>query len=76
MNENKHNHHQHRIPEPEGGHHGQRAHWNWKRAHRHWGFWVALFLMFAAMIVYVMTDDLSLRPRRQPQQSPSGAVGK
>jgi hypothetical protein len=32
--------------------------------------------MFAAMIIYVMSDDLALRPRRQPPQPLSGAVGK
>jgi hypothetical protein len=32
--------------------------------------------MFVAMIVYVMSDDLALRPRSQRQQPLSGAVGK
>jgi len=35
----------------------------WKRAHQHWPFWVGLFLMFAAVGIYVMTDSLSLVPR-------------
>jgi len=33
-------------------------------------------LMLAAMIFYVMSNDLTRRPRRQPQQPLSGAVGK
>ena len=48
----------------------------WKRAHNDWRFWVGVFLMFAAMIYYVMSIDLAMRPRLQPQQPPSGAVGK
>jgi hypothetical protein len=48
----------------------------WRRVHRDWKFWVALSLMFAAMVVYVMSDDLALRPHRQFQQPQSGAVGR
>jgi hypothetical protein len=44
--------------------------------HRDWRFWIAVFAMLAAMIIYVMSDDLALRPRSQPQQPLSGAVGK
>jgi hypothetical protein len=32
--------------------------------------------MLAAMIIYVMSDDLALRPRIQSQQPLSGAIGK
>jgi hypothetical protein len=35
-----------------------------------------MFLMLAAIIIYVMSDDLAWRPRNQPQQPVSGAVGK
>jgi hypothetical protein len=31
----------------------------WKRAHHDWRFWVALFLMFLAMAVYVLSDNLA-----------------
>ena len=48
----------------------------WKRAHHDWRFWAALFLMIAAMIVYVMSEDLSLRPRSRPSQSTSAVHGK
>ncbi len=34
----------------------------WKRAHRDWRFWVALFLMFAAIAVYVVSDNLAFVP--------------
>ncbi len=48
----------------------------WKRAHQDWRVWAAVFLMIAAMIVYVMSDDLALRLRSRPQQTPPGTLGK
>ena len=48
----------------------------WKRAHRDWRIWIAVLLMIAGMIVYVMSEDLSSRPVSRPQQPQSGAVGK
>jgi len=36
----------------------------WKRAHQDWRFWLALILMIVAMGIYVMTEDLSLRPQQ------------
>jgi hypothetical protein len=48
----------------------------WKRAHRDWRIWVAVLFMIAGMIVYVMSEDLSVRPRDLPQQPKSGAVRK
>jgi hypothetical protein len=74
MNEIKHSHHWHGGPNSDSVHHGHRPYW--KRAHRDWRFWVALFLMLVAMLIYVMSDDLAWRPRSQPQQPLSGAVGK
>jgi len=74
MRANKRTHQQQEGPDGGGAHQGRGPYW--KRAHRHWGFWVALFLMLAAMMVYVMSNDLTIRPRRQPQQPLSGAVGK
>jgi hypothetical protein len=47
----------------------------WKRAHHDWRFWVGLVFMFAAITIYVLSDDLALLPRGQPQQPRSGAVG-
>ncbi|NQV24553.1 MAG: hypothetical protein HQ518_09315 [Rhodopirellula sp.] len=33
-----------------------------KRAHRDWRVWGAVVLMLVLMLVYVVTDNLSLRP--------------
>jgi hypothetical protein len=38
----------------------------WTRAHRDWRIWVGLAFMFAAIIIYVMSDDLAFLPHRQP----------
>jgi len=46
----------------------------WKFAHRDWRFWLGLFLIFAAMFIYLMTGDLSWRPRLQAPPPPSGGV--
>ena len=34
----------------------------WKRLHRHWWFWVGLAAMFAAITIYVLSENLSLLP--------------
>jgi hypothetical protein len=34
----------------------------WKRAHHDWRIWVALFFMFAAIAIYVLSDDLAFLP--------------
>jgi hypothetical protein len=34
----------------------------WMRVHHDWRFWVAAILMFGAMIIYLMSDDLAWRP--------------
>jgi hypothetical protein len=47
----------------------------WKRAHHDWRFWIALVLMFAAMIIYLMSDDLAWRPGLRPRQ-PVPTVGQ
>ena len=74
MSENKHSHRHHGEHDLDGGHQGQRPYWT--RAHHDWKFWVALSLMVAAMVIYVMSDYLAFRPRRQAQQSQSGPVGR
>ena len=48
----------------------------WKQAHLDWRFQVAMVLMFAAIIIYVMSDSLSLLPRGEPRPSLSGATAK
>jgi hypothetical protein len=44
--------------------------------HQDWRFWVGVFFMVAAISVYVLTNNLSLVPSRQPQLPSSGAAGK
>jgi hypothetical protein len=40
----------------------------WKHAHRDWRLWAAVVLMLALILVYVMTDNLSLRPDNRANQ--------
>jgi hypothetical protein len=48
----------------------------WKRAHRDWRVWLGVILTVAAMFVYVMSDDLSIRLRSRPPQTPPVSLGK
>jgi hypothetical protein len=41
-------------------HHGDGPYW--KRIHRHWWFWVGLVAMFAAITIYVLSENLALLP--------------
>jgi hypothetical protein len=34
----------------------------WRHAHRDWRVWIVVLLMVALMFVYVLTDNLSIRP--------------
>ncbi len=45
----------------------------WKRMHHTWFFWVAAVAIMTAMIIYVMSIDLVLRPRGHAQ--PPTAAG-
>jgi hypothetical protein len=74
MSENKRSHRHHDRSESNGDHEHRPPYW--RRAHRDWKFWVALTLMFAAMVFYVMSDDLALRLHRQSRQSISDPVTK
>jgi hypothetical protein len=74
MSEKKQGHRHHGEQDPNGGHQSRRPYWT--RAHHDWKFWVALSLMLAAMVIYVMSDNLVFRPHRQAQQSLSGPVGR
>jgi len=51
MNENINEHNQHRP--------------YWKRLHHSVGFWIFLFLMFIAIIYYIMTVDFAFAPHQQ-----------
>ncbi len=58
----------------DNAHHGHRPYW--KRAHHDWRFWVGVFFMSAAIIIYVMSGDLAWRPRSQRQQPQSEVGGR
>ncbi len=47
----------------------------WKRAHRDWRLWVVVVLMIGLIFVYVMTDNLSLKPGRRPGEPMPAVVG-
>jgi hypothetical protein len=46
------------------------------RLHHDWRFWIAVILMFGAMIIYLMSDDLAWRPRGRLQAPPPTTVGQ
>jgi len=48
----------------------------WKRMHRSWPFWVGMVLVTAAIIMYVMSDNLALVPRSHPRQALPGQLGQ
>ena len=48
----------------------------WKRAHRDWRFWVGVLLMSAAIAMYVMSENESLRFGRRSQQPQADIDGK
>jgi hypothetical protein len=73
MNELKHGHVPHDEREHSAHEHDRRPYC--KRAHRSVGFWVAVLLMLAAMVIYVMSDDLGGWHRGQPRQPISLPVG-
>jgi len=74
MNEIKYSHQEHSGPNSDSAHHDHHPYW--KRVHRDWRVWAAVFVMLAAMIIYVMSNDLAWRPRSQPKQPLSGTIGK
>jgi len=54
--------------------HDHPRHHFWKHAHRDWRVWAAAVLMIALMLVYVLSNDLSLRPGRHPIQRTPEAI--
>ncbi|WP_417380129.1 hypothetical protein [Gimesia sp.] len=64
MNQSKHK--QHRHSGSQGNDHSHNHPSYLKRAHRDWRTYVAVILMLAGMVVYVMTMDLSEQPADTP----------
>ena len=64
MGENNYGHHGNEGPAPDSVHldvdRDQRPYW--KRAHHDWRVWVGLFFMFAAITIYVLSDNLAFLP--------------
>ena len=58
----KHRNHGNEGPEHDRIHHDYRPYW--KRAHHDWRFWIGLFLMLAAITIYVLSDNLAFLPHR------------
>jgi hypothetical protein len=69
MNNMEHGHKPHAGPNRENT---RRPYWT--RAHRDWRVWVGVVVMLAAMIIYLMSEDLAFRARPQPQPPLPGAV--
>ena len=74
INEIERTHHRHGGPHPDSIIGAQGSYW--KRAHRDWRVWVGLFFMFAAIIIYVLSEDLAWMPSGRSRQPPSSAVRK
>ena len=56
--------------------HAHTRHHFWKHAHRDWRVWIAVVLMLVAILVYVLTDNLSLRPgKRAVRSTPEANAG-
>ena len=48
----------------------------WKRAHRDWRVWVGLFFCLAAIIIYVLSEDLSFMPSGRARSPVSSSAGR
>jgi hypothetical protein len=74
MNDNRQGHHLQGGSGNDGFQKDHRPYW--KRAHQDWRVWVAVFVMIAGMVIYVMSDDFAFLPRSGPRQPVSSALGK
>jgi len=54
--------------------HEHPRHHFWRHAHRDWRVWTAVVLMLALILVYVMTDCLSLQPGHRAVQPTPEAI--
>lgn len=55
-------------------HHDERPYW--KRMHHSWFFWVGMVFVFAAIAIYVLSDNLALLPRGRSQPALSETSGR
>jgi len=56
-----------------GHHHETHVHRPyWRRAHRDWRFWIGVFCISVALIIYISTVDLSFVPGRHSHTVPVG----
>ncbi len=62
MNNSERLHHGNEGPDPASIRHPLPESPYWRRAHLDWKFWIALVLMFAAILIFVMSDSLSFLP--------------
>ena len=74
MSETKRSHNQHGGSNSVSVHHDRGPYW--RRAHRDWRIWVGVLVMLAAMMIYVLSENLAWRPDSHRQRPPSGAMGK
>ena len=77
MPETKQSSHQHGTPARDSVRHEPDPYW--KRAHHDWRFWVGLFFMFAAITIYLMSNNLSFFsffPHGLSRHAPAGAADK
>jgi len=74
VNEGTHSSHQHGVPARDSVHHEPDPYW--KRAHHDWRVWVGLFFMFAAITIYVTSNNLSFFAQREARQSQSRSALK
>jgi flagellar biosynthesis/type III secretory pathway M-ring protein FliF/YscJ len=66
MNENGHNQYQEETQDHIMPQHDHRPHW--KRIHHTWSFWIFLFLMFVAILYYIISIDFAFAPQQQVKQ--------
>jgi hypothetical protein len=53
--------------------HAHPRHHFWRHVHRDWRVWIVVVLMISLIMVYVMSDNLSLRPGKRANQ-PTPAI--
>jgi hypothetical protein len=53
--------------------HGRPA---WRRIHHSWPFWLGMVLVTAAIVMYVMIDNLAFIPRHHPHRPLAGQLGQ